>query len=131
MAELAEIRDVRTPDGKKLTRKRALAEKIWAKGIQDGDLEAIRMIRDGVFVEICHVPLVVAHPLSGVHLILHKTVGVISPEKLGSHGPPCAKETGREGHSNAGSGKGWGLARGCNVVTGSREIAPNRKGKRE
>ena len=35
MAELAEIRDVRTPDGKKLTRKRALAEKIWAKGIQD------------------------------------------------------------------------------------------------
>ena len=37
----------------------------------------------GVFVEICHVPFVVANPLSRVRLILDKKFGVISPEKLG------------------------------------------------
>ena len=39
-------------------------------------------INHGVFVEICHVPLVVAKPLSRVRLVLDKTFGVISPEKL-------------------------------------------------
>jgi hypothetical protein len=40
-------------------------------------------IHHGVYVEICHVPLVVSNPLSRVRLTLDKTFGVIFPEKLG------------------------------------------------
>ena len=50
---------------------------------ENAAVEAKGDIHHGVFVEICHVPLVVAHPMSRVRLILDKTFGVISPEKLG------------------------------------------------
>ncbi|MGO9410931.1 MAG: DUF342 domain-containing protein [Spirochaetia bacterium] len=40
-------------------------------------------IHHGVFVEICHVPLVVAHPMVRVRLVLDKAFGVVSPERLG------------------------------------------------
>ncbi len=40
-------------------------------------------IHHGVFVEICHVPLVVEHSMSRVRLVLDKSFGVVSPERLG------------------------------------------------
>ncbi|HVP19142.1 MAG TPA: FapA family protein, partial [Spirochaetia bacterium] len=40
-------------------------------------------IHQGVFVEICHVPLVVSKSLGPVRLALDKTFGVISPDNLG------------------------------------------------
>jgi len=39
-------------------------------------------IHHGVFVEICHVPLVVSHPMVRVRLVLDKTFGVVSPQRL-------------------------------------------------
>ena len=50
---------------------------------EDAAVVAEGDIHHGVFVEICHVPFVVANPLSRVRLILDKKFGVISPEKLG------------------------------------------------
>jgi uncharacterized protein len=39
-------------------------------------------IHHGVFVEICHVPMIVAHPMVKVRLVLDKAFGVVSPERL-------------------------------------------------
>lgn len=40
-------------------------------------------IHHGVFVEICHVPLVVSKSLGPVRLVLDKTFGVIAPDRPG------------------------------------------------
>ncbi len=50
---------------------------------RNATVEAGGEINPGVFVEICHVPLVVSKPLSHVRLVLDKTFGVILQEKLG------------------------------------------------
>jgi uncharacterized protein len=39
-------------------------------------------VHHGVFVEICHVPLIVERPLTRVRLVLDKTFGVVSPQRL-------------------------------------------------
>ncbi|MGA2766269.1 MAG: FapA family protein [Spirochaetia bacterium] len=41
-------------------------------------------LHHGVYVEICHVPLVVSSSTSRVRLVLDKTFGVVSPERLKS-----------------------------------------------
>jgi hypothetical protein len=43
-AELAELKDINTADGKKLVRKRAVVEKLYSKAIVDGDLGSIKML---------------------------------------------------------------------------------------
>jgi len=44
LGELAGIKDVTLPSGEKVTRKRALVERLWAKAIRDGDTTAIKFI---------------------------------------------------------------------------------------
>ncbi|MGA2615140.1 MAG: FapA family protein [Spirochaetia bacterium] len=50
---------------------------------EDAAVTATGEIHHGVFVEICHVPLVVSQSLSRVRLTLDKSFGVVSPERLG------------------------------------------------
>ena len=38
-------------------------------------------IHHGVFVEICHVPLIVERPMGKVRLVLDKAFGIVSPER--------------------------------------------------
>jgi hypothetical protein len=50
---------------------------------EDAAVTATGEIHHGVFVEICHVPLVISQSLSRVRLTLDKSFGVVSPERLG------------------------------------------------
>jgi hypothetical protein len=50
---------------------------------EDAAVTATGDIHHGVFVEICHVPLVVSHPMVRVRLVLDKTFGRVLPERLG------------------------------------------------
>jgi len=49
---------------------------------EDAAVTASGEIHHGVFVEICHVPLVVSKPMSRVRLVLDKTFGIVSPERI-------------------------------------------------
>jgi hypothetical protein len=42
--ELAEAKDVDTRDGRKITRRRAVIDKLYSKAIQDGDLVAMKYL---------------------------------------------------------------------------------------
>lgn len=42
--ELAEAKDVDTMDGRKITRRRAVVDKLYSKAIQDGDLVAMKYL---------------------------------------------------------------------------------------
>jgi len=42
--ELAEAKDVDTRDGRKITRRRAVVDKLYSKAIQDGDLVAMKYL---------------------------------------------------------------------------------------
>jgi len=49
---------------------------------EDAAVTAKGDVHHGVFVEICHVPLVVEHPMARVRLVLDKTFGTVSPQRL-------------------------------------------------
>ncbi|HUI69979.1 MAG TPA: FapA family protein [Spirochaetia bacterium] len=49
---------------------------------EDAAVTARGEVHHGVFVEICHVPLVVEHPMAKVRLVLDKAFGTVSPERL-------------------------------------------------
>ncbi|HTP59047.1 MAG TPA: FapA family protein, partial [Spirochaetia bacterium] len=59
---------------------------------EDAAVSAAGEIQHGVFVEICHVPLIVERPLGKVRLVLDKAFGVVSPERLGQR--PTTTEAG-------------------------------------
>jgi hypothetical protein len=44
IAELSGLEDITGPDGKKISRKQAVTEKLYARAIRDGDVSAIRLI---------------------------------------------------------------------------------------
>jgi uncharacterized protein (DUF342 family) len=48
---------------------------------EDAAVTATGEIHHGVFVEICHVPLIVERPTGKVRLVLDKAFGIVSPER--------------------------------------------------